>query len=180
MNLKEARINAGLKQKELADMVGIDAPLLSKLENGFVLPTTELSNAFEKALASRFEGGEGVESINYSITGESPLKTKIQGYDLEELLEAFEGTSPDKPITRAELCLIWNMSDRAMRNRLEEIRQAGKWILTSNTKGYYLCTDPEDPNLKAFINKMNSRSRSISKTVKAMTANLPGQIYLDI
>ena len=42
MNLKQMRVQRGIQQKELARMIGVDEPTLSKLENYKFLPTPEM------------------------------------------------------------------------------------------------------------------------------------------
>ena len=179
MDIKQARLRAGIKQSELAHVLGIDTPLLSKLENGIVLPSEKLKSDLEKVLASPFEAPEEGESINISTMSENPFKTEIDGFDLDELKEVFADTDADHPITRYELARAWNTTDRQARGRVEQMRNAGVWILPAQ-KGYYLCSDPDDPNLRRFLGSMRSRSRSINKTVKAMISVIPGQIWMDI
>ena len=55
ITLKVKRIRAGLSQAELAKMVGLTQPLISKLEAGFYIPGPELMQKINDALKQRKE-----------------------------------------------------------------------------------------------------------------------------
>ena len=77
MDIREARIELGMTQAEMAEMLSIDAPLLSKIENGIVAPSASMFDIVFKALASRSNARKGVGSINYSTSEKKSLKTEI-------------------------------------------------------------------------------------------------------
>lgn len=175
ISVKAVREELGLKQTELAEMLGVDAPLISKLENGVVLPSQTMVETLEKALASHSDARKGDGSINYSATPINPFKTRINGYELEELYEIFTYTSRSQPLTRSQLEVIWGLPDRSVRARIKEMQDCGCRIVSSE-KGYYLARTPEEYEI--YRKREKARARAIDRKIAAMDRNLPGQIII--
>ena len=175
MNIRDARLQLGLKQTELAEMLGVDAPLISKMESGVVLPNATMVETIEKALASHADALNGAYSINSSTELEKLLKTKINGYELAELAEVFQYTSAQQPITRGQLMVIWGTSDRAVRQRIEEMQNCGLRIINDGN-GYYITRKPEE--YERYRAREKSRARSIDRKIAAMDKCLPGQMVM--
>lgn len=170
-NIREARMELGLKQEEFAEMLGIDAPLLSKLENGIVDPTASMNEIVFKALASHSNARKGSGSSNSSKSEKNPLKTGIYA----SILEALKYSSREQPITREMLKTWTKCGDRQNRKAIAELRKAGCPIgSSSSVKGYWLCRTEEDIEP---INKMlKSKAIDMLQTAAAMNRNIPGQI----
>ena len=74
-----------------------------------------------------------------------------------------EGRSTE-PISRERLMMITGMSDRAVRNSINEAKREKPIVNVGN--GYYIPTDPDDPNLRAYIMQETHRIREISKGLR--------------
>ena len=83
MDIKSARTELGLTQKEMADLMGIDVPLLSKMENGKACPTATQSKIVFKALATPFRATLAPSSTNISTEELTPLKTAKNAFKID-------------------------------------------------------------------------------------------------
>lgn len=55
VRLKEARVNAGLTQAELAERVNVSRKTINTVENGVFIPSTLLALKLAKALRAKVE-----------------------------------------------------------------------------------------------------------------------------
>ena len=172
--LREARIELGLKQEDFAAMLGIDAPLLSKLENGIVEPSARMSEIVFMALASHSDKRNRELLRNISTREENPLKTGIYA----SILEALKYSSPQQPITR-EMLKVWTKAtDRTNRRAIAELRKAGCRIgSSSSVNGYWICRTEEE--YAPIRNMLRSKARDMYMTVEAMDRSIPGQMEFD-
>ena len=69
-----------------------------------------------------------------------------------------------EPITREELVRRTGWSDRQVRSEISKAKQIVPIVNVG--KGYYIATDPDDPNLKAYIRSEQNRIKEISKGLK--------------
>jgi hypothetical protein len=70
-----------------------------------------------------------------------------------------EGTERP-PVTREKLVTLTGLSDRAVRNEINIAKRQKPIINVGN--GYYIPNDPDDPNLKHYINQETHRIMEIS------------------
>ena len=174
MDIREARITLGLTQPEFAKMLGIDAPTLSKIENGIVAPTPTMCGIAFKALASHSNARNGVGSINLSTSLKKSLKTEI----CDSILEALTYTSYDQPISRDALKVWTKCNDRQNRDAITALRKQGHRIGSfSGGKGYWMCHTEEEYQI--VRNMYLSKVRDMLETVAAMDRSLPGQMEMD-
>lgn len=67
--------------------------------------------------------------------------------------------------TRKMLCTLTGMSDRAVRQEIEDLREQGKFIITDEDgKGYYISEDVSDVR-RQYLKDM-ARIKAISKRTK--------------
>lgn len=76
----------------------------------------------------------------------------------------------DNAITRAELAVVWECSDREARRMIAELRAApgndGYAILSTSTSpsGYWRSNDPEE--IRRFIHETEGRAKNIFSSLK--------------
>ena len=174
MEIKDARLQLGMTQKDMAEMLDIDAPTYSKIEKGKIAPTPSMYEIVFKALASHADARKGQGSINYPSTQKKSLKTEI----CESVLEALKYTSPTQPISRESLKVFTKASDRKNRDAIAELRKMGYRIGSySGGKGYWLCKGEED--YQVVRNMYLSKAKDMLETVGAMDRSIPGQMEFD-
>lgn len=81
------------------------------------------------------------------------------------------GTGRESAITRAELCRITGLPDRAVRRQIEQARLDGHIIINDGSGvGYYLSDDPEE--LAAQYRRNEGRARAILAQQKHLRRQL--------
>ena len=165
MNIKEYRKMKNLTQSELAKELkdiapGIDAPMISKIEKGIVLPPVAVQvyvDAFELETERKLEDLSDLERL---------------------ILTLLLFRSHEDPLTRQELAVITSKPDRAVRDMISDMRSRGIRICSSSGKsGYWLARTPEDYfELRC---EYISRIQSLAKTLKAMDEYTEGQVRLN-
>ena len=174
MTIREARGILDMTQAEMAEMLGIDAPLLSKIENGIVAPSASMSQIVFKALASRSDARKGGGSINSSTSKENPLKSPIYG----AILEALSYSSFAQPISRDSLRVWTKCNDRQNRDAIADLRKMGYRIgAYSGGKGYWMCHS--DAEYQLVRNMYLSKARDMLETVSAMDRHIDGQMEME-
>lgn len=68
------------------------------------------------------------------------------------------------PISRERLVMMTGLSDRRVRDEINAAKREKPIVNVGN--GYYIPTDPDDPNLKAYILQEMHRIREISKGLR--------------
>lgn len=161
MNIKEYRLSKGLTQpglaKELNQALGIsiDAPLISKLENGVVYPSPEIQAYIDT-------------HRNYSKVDLTPTQERIYS-----LLKNSEGT-----VSRSTLCFFCQQDDRSCRKDISEMRKKGIRICSSSTsRGYWLAKSESD--YKDLRAEYLSRISDMASVVKAMDSFVEGQVGIN-
>lgn len=181
MDIKSARAELKLTQKEMADLMGIDVPLLSKMENGKACPTPTQSEIVFKALATPFRATLGASSTNISTEGLTPLKTAKNALrsDLQNsVLEALVYSSKEQPVSRETLKVWTKSSDRQNRMAIRQLRKMGFRIASSGRRnGYYLCKSNDE--YQEIRSEYISKAMDMLETVRRMDAVLPGQMVID-
>lgn len=173
MDYKQIRTDLKMSQREFAKILGIDAPTLSKIENGKILPTPAMDNIVFKAFASSNNARNGGGSINYPTSEEKSLKTEISTL----VLEALENSSIENPVSRASLRMYCKSSDRNIRKAIQELRKSGYRIgATSNGAGYWMCKSSEEYQI--IRNEYMTRVIDMMGTIQAMDKSLPGQVEI--
>lgn len=171
MDFKDARAELGMTQNDFAKLLGIDAPLLSKIETGKVAPSASMYEIVFKALASHSDERKGEGSSNLSTDHKKPLKTEI----CNSVLNALMYSSFMQPVSRDALRVWTKASDRQNRDAINELRKMGYRIGSySGGKGYWLCKTDEEYQI--VRNMYLSKARDMLETVGAMDRALPGQM----
>lgn len=76
MKLKDIRKERGIKAKELAELVGTDAPMISRIENGVCLPTPPMMTRILESLACEITDVFEPAEITYKELTEKPVEDK--------------------------------------------------------------------------------------------------------
>lgn len=144
MNLKEMRLSKGLKQSDLLEVVRmvdprIDKSLLSKIENGVVLPTPEVESAILSWLQPLQNPFESVEGKTVSPNTKVAEKPNMEAEMIVNLIPH----GWENAITRRELVQLTGLTDREIRRRIHDARDLG-YIIINNQDGcgYYTTDDP--------------------------------------
>jgi transcriptional regulator with XRE-family HTH domain len=91
--LKELRKSMGMTTKRLAEETGLSSPLISRIENGLVMPSVPslevLSNVLKTDIGYFFQKNEAQEYV-VSPTGNRTVGTTKRGYRTELLAEGME------------------------------------------------------------------------------------------
>lgn len=174
-NLKSLRESRGLTQRALISLLHpscpeLDAPMLSRFENGTCLPTPRVLTALASALCCAEGDLYSVEAQSYLdeiVSGETPAEPESMA--VAELVSVL-GEGREKAMPRRALCRALDMSDRAVRKLITEARQAGYIIVNDQDgNGYYLAADTAD--MLRFVRQEDARARSIFRaTAPARTA----------
>lgn len=75
--LKEARLSAGLTQKELGDKLGISASMVGQYETGYRNPKTETIVRFANALGKNFYDLVDISEISPSLNTAFPIMNSL-------------------------------------------------------------------------------------------------------
>lgn len=75
MRLKQLRISQAIQQKELAKLVGVDEPMMSKFENFKCLPTPSIMSSLCKSLSCSVKDIYDTSEISYVIQGKKSTTT---------------------------------------------------------------------------------------------------------
>ena len=91
------------------------------------------------------------------------------GADITEYLKDYH-LSENKAIKGRELCVLFNLTDKQLRNVVSGLRQEGKPICSSSY-GYWYSTDPEDiektiHRLEAQVANMNISIRGLERALQ--------------
>lgn len=176
MTIAEYRKLKGLKQTELAEELrdicpGIDAALISKIENGVCRPSIEVEayiNAASDDLQAGSEGLYGIPWVNSPPDLKTGLKTEIPTEQMEVLYRQIEKASSKSPATRDSLSRALGITDREVRDRIQDLRNSGCWIYSSsNSNGYWLCEDEQQKEI--LLRSFFSRQISFETTVWSLT-----------
>lgn len=74
-------------------------------------------------------------------------------------------TYPDTPVKRETLAQVTGRDDRAIRREIAILKR--KYPIVNVGDGYYMATDPDDPNLRHYIAAEMHRAREIMRGVKS-------------
>lgn len=160
-NIKELRHQRLLKQSDLVErcnIPGFDVPMLSKIENGKIMPTPEI----EKALMLHLQAAK---DELYGEWKEIPVKHTNREHIEEPPMEVVELVSYLKPgkqnaISRWQLRQKMDVTDRVLRRIIARASEYGYAIGNlSDGKGYFLCETQEEA--KAYIAQETSRAWEI-------------------
>lgn len=170
-NLKAAREEIGISQKELATILQttdprIDQALVSKFETGVCLPNPVTARNIARLMHSSVRDLFGEEGQIYLPTVNAP-ETPVEPlpFVVEDLLNALG----DTPKTRRELCEDLDVGDRELRRLIREARDYG-YVIVNKGKGYYLATTEED--MTAFYNTEHARAMSILRGLSGLRKHL--------
>ena len=173
-NIKELRHEKLLKQSELVarcNVPGFDVPMLSKIENGKIMPTPEIETALMLHLqASKDE--------LYGEWKEIPVKKTNREHIEEPPMMVSELVSylkhgRNNAISRWQLRQKMDISDRMLRRTIAVAADYGYAIGNlSDGKGYFLCDSPEEA--KAYIGQETSRAWEIMNKLNTFYKLLEG------
>lgn len=86
------------------------------------------------------------------------------GADITEYLKDYH-LSENKAIKGRELCVLFNLTDKQLRNVVSGLRQEGKPICSSSY-GYWYSTDPED--IEKTIHRLEAQVENMNISVKGL------------
>lgn len=75
---------------------------------------------------------------------------------------------PNTPISRERLAQVTGLSDRAIRSEIQSAKMM--FPIVNVGGGYYIATEPDDPNLVLYIRQEMHRIREISRGLKTHKA----------
>lgn len=167
MTIKERREQLGMQQKELLSLLRQDEPRLdpgtfSRIENGFVLPTSEeLLTSLEKHLqTSRSDLFNGLEVFAIECS-ELPREANT------DVVANALGYGKKNAIKREELCEKLGVSDRKMRRMIEQARRDGLVVCNDqDDDGYYIADTPDEYDRQ--YRQIHDRAMSLLVQLKYM------------
>lgn len=174
MTLVEYRKNHGMKQEDVVEMLKpslpwLTRPLYSLYERGLIE---------SKEITACIQSVFGLESdltaaVDKCITEKGkPLKNDYRAFETYIAL-----SRANEPLTRGQLVRITGLSDREVRRQINELRKGGVRVASSSTtSGYWICVDDDD--YRRLRAELYSRIADMSKMVRAMDMNYPGQIRM--
>ena len=71
---------------------------------------------------------------------------------------------PETPIKRETLVWVTGRDDRAVRREIALLKRT--YPIVNVGDGYYMATDPDDPNLRRYIAEETHRAREIMRGIK--------------
>ena len=86
------------------------------------------------------------------------------GADITEYLKDYH-LSENKAIKGRELCVLFNLTDKQLRNVVSGLRQEGKPVCSSSY-GYWYSTDPED--IEKTIHRLEAQVENMNISVKGL------------
>lgn len=72
--------------------------------------------------------------------------------------------SDSTPISRSDLASLMGVDDREARNLIKKAKEIVPVVNVGD--GYYIATDPDDPNLRIYVQREQHRIKEISKGLK--------------
>lgn len=149
----------------------IDAPTLSRMENGNIDAIVAVQRYCEKALASPFNEINSPELENI----QSDLKELLKDRIAFAIYKACRDADINDRVTRKELRWITGTTDRNVRIYIEKLRAAGARIgATSTDTGYWLCKSEKD--YEVFRKYYATPAWTTMRNVAAMDRYTEGQI----
>lgn len=145
MTIKERREELGMQQKELLNLLRqdeprLDAGTLSRIENGFVLPTSDkLLASLEKHLQTpRSDLFNGLEVFAIECS-------KLPREANTDVVASALGYGKKNAVPREYLAEVLGVSDRQMRKMIEDAKRDGLVVCNDqDDKGYYIADTPEE------------------------------------
>ena len=148
-NLRELRIDAGMKQQELARICQqtdsrIEVGMISRFENGVCLPTPAVAKAIADAF--RVDVGElyGIPEqfiLEGFLSADVPIEP--ESMDVTNLISYL--SECDRPIKRGALAVLMDCSDRELRRTIEDARRCGYLVVNGGDgSGYFLARNTSD------------------------------------
>ena len=92
------------------------------------------------------------------------------GSDIVEYLKEYH-TQETTAIKGRELCVLFNLTDKHLRNVVSELRQDGEAICSSSY-GYWYSTDPDD--IQLTLRRIEGQVSNMEKTVAGLRKALTG------
>lgn len=74
-------------------------------------------------------------------------------------------TKAEQAISRETLAMLTGHNDREIRRTISALKSAFPVVNVGN--GYYIATDPNDPNLAHYVRQEQHRAREILKGIKS-------------
>lgn len=148
-NLKKRRLALGMSQAELSDELKkvdsrMDVGMISRFENGVCLPFPNALKALATALQAPAEelfSGEDLTAIEQLAA----LPTTDEYSPEVKVLLSHLYHDKQAGMSRTELCTALHMSDRKVRDLIEQARREGAIIINDQSgAGYFLSDDPDE------------------------------------
>lgn len=92
------------------------------------------------------------------------------GSDIVEYLKEYH-TQELTAIKGRELCVLFNLTDKHLRNVISDLRQNGEAICSSSY-GYWYSTDPDD--IELTLRRLEGQVSNMEKTVAGLKKALTG------
>lgn len=95
---------------------------------------------------------------------------------ISQVQELIQKAGSQNPATRSELARLTGVPDRQVRFAIEDLRNSGERIITSEKGGYYYAEN--EMQYRRWRVSISSRISKLSKMLKAMDERTEGQIEL--
>ena len=178
-NIKKFRLERGLTQKEVTEYLRhyderIDSSMLSRFENELCYPTPLIMRSLCNVLKCLPEELYGVTEQEYieDIVKETAPAVP-ESFSVTELINVL-GYGQRNAIKRRTLSALLDVSDRHLREIIEEARNNGYVILSlPNGGGYYMSNNTDE--IHDFYLREKSRAHSILCRLRPMRKILKEQ-----
>lgn len=170
MRMREFRQARGLSRAQLAEIVKradtrIDSTMIARFESEVCMPTPRVAKAIADALGAQMEEVFGVPEQLYipaTLIAEAPVEP--MSFNEEHLIEILSHARC--PLTRRELSLKLDISDRSVRELINHARARGYIIVNDGDgRGYRMAASTED--IERHFNTERKRAMSILSGLSA-------------
>lgn len=164
-NIKKIRLERGMSQRDVTTYLRcfdkrMDSSMLSRFENGLCLPTPLIMRCLCNILDCLPTDLYGMTDIEYmhELVNE-PAPVEPESFHVTELIATLD-YGRRNAIKRHDLAALLDMSDRRLRQIIEEARKCGYVILSlPNGGGYYMSNNTDE--IHAFYLREKARANSI-------------------
>lgn len=74
-------------------------------------------------------------------------------------------TDPEKPVKRSSLAKLTGKNDREVRHEIQQLKK--KYAIVNIGDGYYIASDPDDPQLEQYYKQERAKALHILESIKS-------------